>query len=119
VVFSGFGVAWLPSLLWRLDHEYRTERVQRPATLSRLPSEYVPEHVRFTTAALELPADPSQLTQLLSAVGGERLLLFGSGPLAGDEGRELMTAAGPEWTRRVGRENALEHYRLDAAAIAG
>jgi predicted TIM-barrel fold metal-dependent hydrolase len=119
VVFSGFGVAWLPSLLWRLDHEYRTERVGRPAALTRLPSEYVPDHVRFTTAALELPADPAQLTQLLDAVGGERLLLFGSGPLAGDDGQALLRAAGPGWARRVGRENALEHYRLDATALAG
>lgn len=119
VVFSGFGVAWLPSLLWRLDDEYRRQRVARPATLTRLPSEYVPEHVRFTTAALELPADPAELAALLATVGGETLLVYGSGPLMGDEGRAFLDAAGPKWARRVESENALGLYRLDAAAIAG
>jgi predicted TIM-barrel fold metal-dependent hydrolase len=119
IVLSGFGVAWLPSLLWRLDHEYRRRRVKPPAALTRLPSEYVPDHVRFTTSALELPADPAELVRLLEPVGGDRLLLYGSGPLAGDEARTFLQAAGPEWALRAARENARELYRLDAPALAG
>lgn len=119
IVFSGFGVAWLPSLLWRLDHEYRTRRVKPPAALTRLPSEYMPGHVRFTTSALELPAHAVELVRLLDPVGGDRLLLYGSGPLAGDEARTLLQAAGPDWARRVAYENAREQYRLDAPALAG
>jgi uncharacterized protein len=116
VVFSGFGIAWLPSLLWRVDHEYRTQRVKRPAALTRLPSEYVPGHVRFTTSVLELPGDPAQLAALLAPVGGERLLLYGSGPLAGGEAHAFLGAADRDWAARVRRDNALETYRLDVPA---
>jgi hypothetical protein len=79
----------------------------------------VPGHVRFTTSALELPAHAVELVRLLDPVGGDRLLLYGSGPLAGDEARTLLQAAGPDWARRVAYENAREQYRLDAPALAG
>jgi predicted TIM-barrel fold metal-dependent hydrolase len=110
LVLSGFGVAWLPSLLWRLDMEYRSRRVRPPASLARLPSEYVQEHVRFTTSVLEVPADPEQLVQLLSLVGGERLLLYGSGPLGGDEGRGFLDASDEEWAQGILAGNAIAHY---------
>jgi predicted TIM-barrel fold metal-dependent hydrolase len=116
VVFSGFGVAWLPSLLWRMDHEYRAQRVKRPAALGRLPSEYVPERVRFTTSVLELSPDPRELTALLAPVGGDRVLLYGSGPLGGDDARAYLQATGGDWARRA---SAAELYRLDALALTG
>jgi predicted TIM-barrel fold metal-dependent hydrolase len=119
VIFSGFGVAWLPSLVWRLDHEYRVRRVRRPSALTRLPSEYLRDHIRFTTSVLELPAEPSKLVALLELVGGVRLLLYGSGPRAGGEAQTLFEAAGPIWARRIRHTNALELYRLDTAPVAG
>ena len=119
VVLSGFGVAWLPSLLWRADHEYRVRRVPRPPALTRLPGEYVPERVRFTTSVLELPTEPVQLASLLAPIGGERLLLYGSGPLGGAEADAFLDAAGGDWDRRVRSENANALYRLDAPARAG
>jgi uncharacterized protein len=118
VVLSGFGVAWLPSLLWRLDHEFRTQRVRRPAALRRLPSEYVREHLRFAASVLELPLDPGELAALLAAVGGERLVLYGSGPLGGGDAEAFLRAAGGEWEARVRRANARETYRLDVPAPA-
>jgi uncharacterized protein len=48
VLFSGFGFAWLPSLLWRLDREWRTFRHDVP-WVKRPPSEYVLDSVWLST----------------------------------------------------------------------
>jgi predicted TIM-barrel fold metal-dependent hydrolase len=48
VLFCGFGFAWLPSLLWRLDREWRTFRHDVP-WVKRPPSEYVMEHAWLST----------------------------------------------------------------------
>jgi predicted TIM-barrel fold metal-dependent hydrolase len=118
VVFSGFGLAWLPSLLWRLDDDFRTGRVERPRTLTRLPSEYVADHVRFTTAHLERPENPDDLVSLLSLVGGERLLLFSTGSVRWDDNLDLgvVDALPAEQRDRVLSGNALELYRLGQLA---
>jgi predicted TIM-barrel fold metal-dependent hydrolase len=118
LVLSGFGVAWLPSLVWRLDREYRLRRVPPPASLQRLPSELVADHVRFTTAVLELPEAPEQLTALLAPLGGDRLLVHGSGPLGAADARGYLGALDAESASLVGRENALQAYRLAAATAA-
>lgn len=73
IVLSGFGVAWLPSLLWRLDREVREQRIALPAPLTRRPSEIVAERVRLATSTRELP-DPS--ADLVDA----GLVLHASGP---------------------------------------
>jgi uncharacterized protein len=91
VVFNGFGVAWLPSVLWRLDHEHRTGRVPMPASLARRPSEYLHSQVRFTTAQLELPEDRETLSDLLSATGADDLLVFASGQMRNGSDAELDT----------------------------
>jgi predicted TIM-barrel fold metal-dependent hydrolase len=48
VLFSGFGFGWLPSLLWRLDREWRTFRHDVP-WVKRPPSEYVLDSVWLST----------------------------------------------------------------------
>lgn len=114
VVFSGFGSAWLPSVLWRADREYALQRLERPRTLTRTPGEYVADHVRLTTAPLELPDDPAKLATLLSLVDGERLLLFASG-----EPREApadLSGLPEEWQRAVLGENAAALFRLAVTA---
>jgi predicted TIM-barrel fold metal-dependent hydrolase len=89
VVFNGFGVAWLASTIWRLDDEFRSGRLTVPESLTRLPSEYLADHVRFTTEGLELPAQSAHLAELLAATNADRLLMFGSGPLREVGEREL------------------------------
>lgn len=75
VVFAGFGFAWAVSLLWRADAEFRNLRIEVP-WLTRPPSEYVAEHVRFVVdGAGEVPSDIGwRLAEMLP----ESLLLYGS-----------------------------------------
>src|SRR5262249_10155368 len=79
LVMSGFGIAWLPSLLWALDRAYLDGEVDMSASVDRLPSELVHERVRFTIEGLEVPADRSQLHALLELIDARQLLLCSSG----------------------------------------
>ena len=47
-LFSGVGFSWLPSLLWRIDREWRTFRHDVP-WVTRVPSSYVLERVWVTS----------------------------------------------------------------------
>src|SRR5207248_10584529 len=67
------GVAWLPSLLWRMDRLFDEMHDEVPE-LRRRPSEYVREHVWLTTQPVEEPDRPGQLLQVFERVGRDRLL---------------------------------------------
>jgi uncharacterized protein len=119
VIFNGYGIAWLASIVWRMDHEYHAGRVAPPHSLARLPSEYLADHVRFTTAGLELPGDPSQLTELLAGVGAETLLMYGSGPLRETGERELhpLPALSPRLRGQL-HANATKLYASVLSSLA-
>ncbi|MCA9878528.1 MAG: amidohydrolase family protein [Thermomicrobiales bacterium] len=110
------GVTWLPSLMWRLDKEWKGLRKEVP-WVRRLPSEYVHEHIRLTTQPLDLPPHgdtPAVLDQLNAA----ETLMFASdfphnhSPAAPTAFLEQMPA---EVTRRIMRDNAAEFYHLPAS----
>ncbi|MFB6135409.1 MAG: amidohydrolase family protein [Halobacteriaceae archaeon] len=71
------GLAWVPHLTWRLDKNWRSLRVQTP-WLERPPSEYLREHVRFTTQPVAEPEDPDHLRQILAMMHAEETVLFSS-----------------------------------------
>ena len=98
VVFNEFGVSWLPYVIWRLDAEYRAAREELP-WLQSLPSDYIREHVRFTTQPLEDPRDPRDLVTLLSLIDGDDLLMFSSDYPHWD-------ADNPEWVLRAFSDEA-------------
>jgi hypothetical protein len=114
VVFSGFGAACLPSLMWRLDAAF--DNAAGPvAKLSRRPAELVDEHVRFTTRDLDAPS-PGELLRVLPPEEAGRLLLYASGPLS----RQLDAwSAVPELSRAaILGENAASWLRLPALETA-
>jgi uncharacterized protein len=100
LVLSGFGVAWLPSLVWRLE-----------ATATASASETIREHVRFTTRAIEEPTDPAHLWGLLSPIGGEALLLYASGEET-EGASDALRSIPAELRERIGHTNAAEFLRL-------
>jgi len=75
VVLIASGVTWLPSLMWRLDKEWKGLRREVP-WVKRLPSEYIHDHVRFTLQPLDAPPDPRHLLQIIDQLESEELLLF-------------------------------------------
>jgi len=75
VVLIEGGSAWLPSLMWRLDKDWRGCRMEVP-WLTRPPSEYIRSNVRLTTQPIEEPEDPNHLVQVMEHMGSDRMLLF-------------------------------------------
>ena len=114
LVMNEFGVAWLPFVMWRLDMEYRASRIDVP-WLTKLPSEYIKEFVRFTTQPVEEPPDRRDLATLLSLVGGDDLLLFSSDyPHWDSDNPDWALRFFPDdWKPKICWENARELYRLD------
>ena len=55
VVLSESGWTWMPSLMWRMDKEWKGLRRDTP-WVKRRPSEYMREHIRLTTAPTDRPS---------------------------------------------------------------
>lgn len=71
------GYLWLPSLMWRLDKEWKGLRRETP-WLRQPPSAYLRDHVRFTTLPVDQPQDAADLANILAQMGEWPLLLYGS-----------------------------------------
>ncbi|SFJ91400.1 Predicted metal-dependent hydrolase, TIM-barrel fold [Paenibacillus sp. UNC496MF] len=77
VVMVEGGVSWLPMLLWRQDTQYERFRSEVP-WLKRKPSEYIRDHVRFTSQPIERPDKDKHLLKLLDLMDAEHILMFSS-----------------------------------------
>ena len=105
------GVAWMPSLIWRLDAAYRSMRRELP-WLKRYPSETIHDHVRLTTQPLEQAAEREQLVDVLSAFGAEDMLLFSTDypHWDTDEKDHVARMLPSSWLPKVFRENAIAFF---------
>jgi predicted TIM-barrel fold metal-dependent hydrolase len=72
------GVTWLAPYLWRLNKFWRGTRMETP-WIDRLPSEVVRDHIRLTSAPLDVPdGDPAMLERILDQLPSPDMLLFAS-----------------------------------------
>jgi uncharacterized protein len=67
------GFAWVPPLAWRLDKHWEHMRSEVPH-LKRKPSDYIREHVWYTTQPMEEPENPAHLARAIEWIGWDRLL---------------------------------------------
>ncbi len=105
------GSAWIPSLLWRFDVEYKGLRREVP-WLKRLPSEYFAEHVWVSTQPLEMSPKREHVIELLRTMRLEDKLLYSSDypHWDADEIDYLSTRLPAEWHDRVFFQNACRLY---------
>jgi predicted TIM-barrel fold metal-dependent hydrolase len=75
LVLTEGGAAWAASVRWTLDGAWSMLREGAPH-LRRLPSEYIREHVWFTTQPVEEPDDPRHLLEALEHAQLADRLLF-------------------------------------------
>lgn len=75
VVLSEAGFSWVPSMLWRLDKEWKGLRREIPWVVEP-PSEYFRRHVSATLQPVDVPSDPAILDELFTHIGHDRYLLF-------------------------------------------
>lgn len=119
VVLLESGVTWLPSMMWRLDKNWKGLRREIP-WLDVPPSAVIRDHVRLTVAPFDGPSHQEDVVRLVEQIGSERLLLYASDyphwhyRSAEESLLRHLSAAERE---NVLRNNALEVYRLNAATI--
>jgi uncharacterized protein len=108
------GVTWVPTLLWKLDTEWKGLRREIP-WVRRRPSEYVRDQVRMSAQPLDAPDDPATLREVLEHLGTDNMLLYAS-DYPHDHGSppdRLLAVLSPPQADRLLASNARECYRLD------
>ena len=74
--------------MWRMDAIYEARKSW--VDIKRKPSEYVKDHIKFTTQPLDYPEDKTELTRAFEWMECEKILLFSSDYRTG----RSMTRAG-------------------------
>jgi predicted TIM-barrel fold metal-dependent hydrolase len=114
VVVTEQGVTWAASVIWSMDRIWERMQMSAPA-LKRRPSEYVREHVWFTSQPLDEPSEPGQLGRLLEHAELTDRLMFSSDYPHWDfdsPSQALPRALGPDVRRSVLATTACEFYNL-------
>lgn len=116
VVFIEGGFGWVAPVMWRLDKSWRSMRFETP-WLTRRPSDYIRDNVRFSTQPFEEPDDPKQILQLIEMMGSESLLMFATDYPHWDfdsPERAIPSVIGKDLRRKILWDNASEFYGLNA-----
>jgi uncharacterized protein len=118
-IFVEGGVAWLPSLMWRLDKNWKALRSTTP-WLTRLPSEIIQDHIYLTTQPIEEPDDHRHFHQVLDMFDAEKMLMFSSDypHWDGDTPDFAMRQLPPAMRNAVLYENALKVFNLQEPSYA-
>jgi uncharacterized protein len=122
VGLAELGFAWLPSLLWRFDKDWKALWRETPWVRDK-PSAYVRRHIRATTSPTLIPgrvpaAEIAQLAEMLDA--GHMLLYSSDYPHDhGNDALETLLAGLTEPEREaVLRGNAAEFFGIEVAAAS-
>ncbi len=113
VVIVESGIAWVPPFLWRIDKEWKSLRIEVP-WVTKKPSAYFEDHIRFTTQPLDEPDNPQHLAQIVDMFPSENLLMFSSDYPHWDFDNPTRVFSGfsPETRSRIFAENARNFYGL-------
>jgi uncharacterized protein len=111
IVIAEGGVAWLPDVMWRLDKNWEALRDEVP-WVKRRPSDYIFDHVRFTTQPFLEPRKREHLMAMLDMVCAERTLMFSSDYPHWDFDNPLqaLTILPDDMRERIRGANAAELY---------
>jgi predicted TIM-barrel fold metal-dependent hydrolase len=116
IVLTESGIAWAAALRWSLDTAWEQMRPDHPR-LDRRPSEYIDEHVWFTTQPIEEPAEPRHLMYAIEQARlGDRLLFATDYPHWDFDSpkQALPRVMDKEMRRAIMCGNALNLYGLPA-----
>ena len=109
------GLVPFVGLLWRLDTAWRGTRTEVPYCV-RPPSEYVHDHVAWTTQPLEEPPDDRMLAPAIEGLQPARTLCFSSDypHWDFDDPRQTLRRLPAEYRDAVAHANALRFFGLQA-----
>lgn len=105
------GWAWVPSYRWRMDADWKALRHQTP-WVKRLPSEYLSDHVRFSSQPIEEPDRTEQMLQIIDWMDGARTLMFSTDypHWDFDHPHEAFPVLPDPLRRRIYVDNALDAF---------
>jgi len=112
IVLVEHAFSWILPLMWRMDAIYEARKSW--LDIKRKPSEYVKDHIKFTTQPLDYPDDKTQLTRALEWMEAEKILLYSSDypHWTYDDPRWLVRHL-PEHAREaIMFRNGIETYKL-------
>jgi uncharacterized protein len=116
IVLEEGGIAWMTSLMWRLDRAWESMRDLAPH-IERRPSATIRAHFWFTTQPMEETADPAHLVQMLDHLDMDNRIMFASDYPHWDfdaPSRALPAAVTGERRRKIFASNAASLYRFEA-----
>lgn len=110
--FIEYGFSWLLPLMWKMDTVWKALRADTP-WVKKLPSEYVHDHVRFTTQPIE-DVKPGDLNTIIQMMKGQKLLMYSSDYPHWDNDMPTRVFRGldEETKKSILYSNAKEFYHL-------
>lgn len=114
IVLVEGGFSWLPSLMWRLDKEWKGLRHNIP-WVKQPPSDYMRQHIRLTTAPMDGPSEPAQLLEIIEQMESDEMLMYASDfPHSHADGpMDIITSDMPSGLhKKIESDNARRFYRL-------
>ncbi|MEM7125608.1 MAG: amidohydrolase family protein [Chloroflexota bacterium] len=69
------GFAWMPSLMWRIDKEWKGLRANTP-WVKRPPSDYMRDHIRLSVQPIGSPPEPDFILQTIEQMESDAMLMF-------------------------------------------
>ena len=113
VVLIEGGLAWAPSLGWRLDAQWKKLKQELPY-LKKAPSEYIRSNVWFTTQPIEEPEPRSQLGEVFDWMGWDKILFATDYPHwdFDDPSTALPLKMTEAQRRAIFQDNARKVYRV-------
>jgi uncharacterized protein len=110
------GWTWLPSLLWRLDKEWRGLRRETP-WIGRLPSECIRDNFRASLQPIDSPPTVSLLLKTLEQIRSEEFLMFSTDypHNHGNELEEFLSIVPSALREKIMGSNASAFYDLKQA----
>jgi uncharacterized protein len=111
IIMIEAGFAWVPAFTWRLDKVWKSLRAETPH-LKKLPSEYLKQHVWWTSQPMEEPEPRKHLLDTIKWIGWDRLLFATDYPHwdFDDPAYALPLPISDSERRAFFRENALAVY---------
>src|ERR1700730_6672100 len=79
IVLIEAGFAWIPSLGWRLDQNWKRLKDEVPH-LRRAPSEYLHKHFWVSTQPIEESEDPDHVVEIMEWIGWDKILFASDYP---------------------------------------
>jgi predicted TIM-barrel fold metal-dependent hydrolase len=113
IVLIEAGFAWIPSLGWRLDQNWKRMRDEVPH-LRRAPSEYLREHFWVSTQPMEESEEPDHVVEILEWIGWDKILFASDYPHwdFDDPFRALPPALSEQRRNEIYAGNAKALYRF-------